>query len=625
MLDDPFNLSAIPLWLNGELSLTALLFERAAGTFGRPLSMASFALNAWIGGYNPYSLKIGNLITHLLCGVTIFGFLRLLLRQDALLQSRASLYAAVVAALWMLHPLHASTVLYVVQRMAQLSTLFVLLGLWLYVASRQRLDLGPSLTASSALLIGVPALTGLAFLAKENGLLLPLLCAVVEGAYFRRERRPKSVQLFHWIYVALPGLVGILAFALAPQRILGGYINRDFTFVERLLSQPRAICDYLSKLLLPNPPSMGVYTDDFVVSTGILSPPTTLAAAAAILIITALAWRWRDRLPALLFGWLFFLAAHALESGVIALELYFEHRNYLPSVGIFTAATALAAATGKKLSGDAFRPRRVGLVLLSGTLLVLAFSTHGRARVWQSDLMIAESALISHPDSLRANAAVLSAAITRGDDGRANEILNSMITSENVRTKSLGHLYRLYMNCSLDHDGNPVDLTEFLKASPLPLTSAETKPFSYIYEATNGSGCGRVTDHMLAGALIHLTDRAKAQADSDQRKWKARYYAASFLARANDWEATLTQATLAWQSDADPPVAMPLILAQLYTGDVAGGRQTLLQLEARADLSNKAEQNHIRWLREQVEAAQAAFGEKSALASPSASERVIAK
>ena len=80
--------------------------------------MASFALNAWIGGYSPFSLKLGNLITHLLCGLAIFAFLRLLLRRDPRLQPRASLYAAIVASLWLLHPLHASTVLYVVQRIA---------------------------------------------------------------------------------------------------------------------------------------------------------------------------------------------------------------------------------------------------------------------------------------------------------------------------------------------------------------------------------------------------------------------------------------------------------------------------------------------------------------------------
>lgn len=41
------------------------------------------------------------------------------------------------------------------------------------------------------------------------------------------------------------------------------------------------------------------------------------------------------RIGLVFFGPVFFLAAHLVESSVIALELYFEHRNYLPSVGIF--------------------------------------------------------------------------------------------------------------------------------------------------------------------------------------------------------------------------------------------------------------------------------------------------
>src|SRR5690606_30775260 len=144
-----------------------------------------------------------------------------------------------------------------------------------------------------------------AFLAKENGALLPLLCAAVEISYFGDKRRPRPVRAFHWMFTALPLLAGVALFALWPDRLMFGYLGRDFTLVERLLSQPRALCDYFWKLVAPNPPRMGVYTDDFVASTGLLSPPTTLVAILILAGITFAAWRWRQRLPALFFGWIF--------------------------------------------------------------------------------------------------------------------------------------------------------------------------------------------------------------------------------------------------------------------------------------------------------------------------------
>jgi len=606
LLDDDANLRSIPEWLDGNLGLSSLLFERGAGVVGRPLAMATFALNAWVGGYAPFPLKLGNLIVHLLCGLSIFAFLRLLLRRDPLLRTRAPLYAAVVASLWLLHPLHASTVLYVVQRMAQLSTLFILLGLWLYVAMRQRLENGPSLLASTGLLLGVPALTALAFLSKENGILLPLLCAVVEVAYFSGKIRPGSVRAFHLLYTLLPLLAGAILFALKPDRILGGYGGRDFTFAQRMLSQPRALADYLWKLVVPNTPGMGVYTDDFVASTSLFTPFTTLVALLALIAISVAVWHWRKSLPGLFFGWLIFLVAHMLEAGPIPLELYFEHRNYLPSVGIIVALLTLAVAGGYKLERGGLRPGRIGAVLVVGVFAVLTFGTHGRAQVWRSARLIAESSLLAHPHSLRANVAVMTAAIADGDRQSANAAVERLIESPTERHRSLGHSFRLLMECEFDHQGRPEDLHAFSVQSPLPLTLAEAQPFYLIYHATEQKGCGKVTDVMFATALAQLADRAKTNSDQDLIKIRIRYQSASFFARAQQWLPAVAQAKLAWQPNADSPIALPLILAQLHLGDVKGAKRTLEQVESRADPTNLDDKSNIDWLRKQVTSAESA-------------------
>lgn len=602
LLDDDANLRSIPEWLDGQLSLYTLLFERGAGIFGRPLSMSSFALNAWIGGYAPFPLKLGNLVVHLSCGGAIFGFLRLLLRRDPMLQSRASLYAAIAASLWLLHPLHASTVLYVVQRMAQLSTLFILLGLWLYVWLRQRLEGGPSPAASVGLLAGIPAITALAFLSKENGILLPLLCAVVEIAYFG-SRRPVSVRAFHLLYVVLPAAAGAALFFFKPARFIGGYAGRDFTFLERMLSQPRALCDYLWKLVAPNPPMMGIYTDDFIASQSLLAPPTTLIAILALLALSTAAWQLRRSMPGLFFGWFFFLTAHALEAGPIPLELYFEHRNYLPSVGVLLALLVLAVAAGQALARRDVRPGRIGAVLTVGVLAVLAFGTHGRAQVWRSARLIAESSVIAHPYSLRANVAVMTASIRDGDRPNANAAVERLIQSPTPRHRSLGSAYRLLMECELDQKGRLEDLEVFSQESPLPLTLPEGQPFNLVYHVTGKHGCGDLTDQVIGKALARLADRAITNADTDPIKIRLRYQSASFLVRAAQWQPALVQAKLAWQPNSDPPVALPLVLAQLHFGDIKGANETLLQLEARTDPSNAQDQSSIGWLREQIESA----------------------
>jgi hypothetical protein len=601
LLDDDANLHSIPEWLRGDLGLATLLFERGAGMFGRPLSMATLALNAWLLGYSPHAFKVGNLITHLACGLVIFCFLRQLLRRDPRLQSRAPLIAVVVATLWLLHPLHASTVLYAVQRMAQISTLFTLLGLWLYLAARERLERGTSTTASALLLLGMPVVTVIAFLGKENGALLPLLCAAIEVFWFSGQARPRPVRWFHGIYVVLPVLSAVIALLIRPERFVGGFAGRDFSLTERLLTQPRALSDYLWKLVVPNPPTMGVYTDDFPLSIGLMAPPTTLVAILFLLLLSAVAWHWRKALPAVAFGWFFFLTAHALEAGILPLELYFEHRNYLPSIGILLALTALAAAMGRRLASQGLHTQRIGIVLTAGVILVLAMVTHGRARVWQSEALIAESSLLAHPHSLRANVAVMTTALQRGDRARGSEALQRILESENPRHRALGHAYRLMIECELDHKGRPEDLEYVAANTPFPLTTYEQQPFDNIIRIVHTQPCAPFDNHDFAGALIRIADRAQAAGKRSGNHGYMRYLASAFLVRARDWEAALPQARLAWGSDTKPDGAAPLALAQLHMGDIAGAERTLLEATRRSTPDSKQEQENLKWLREQIE------------------------
>lgn len=600
LLDDPANLSSIPAWLDGRLGLSTLIFERGGGSFGRPLSMASFAFNAWIGGYTPYSLKLGNLLIHLTCGVASYLLLARLFQKDPGLARNPRFAAAIVAALWLLHPLHASTVLYAVQRMAQLSGLAILLGLLAYVHARDRLDKGSGKVATVTLFIGIPAMTVMGFFAKENGILLPLLCAVVEFSFYPRNSRPRPIWLWHGLFVLLPLLVGLLAFLIAPARLLAGYGGRDFTPAERVLSQGRALCDYIGKILLPSPPRMGVFTDDFVASQGLLSPPTTLLAILALLAVTVLTWNLRKRAPAVLFGWMFFLIAHALEASPISLELYFEHRNYLPSVGLLAAAVTLAMLMGTRLQGLGIRSSRIGSVLLVGSMLVLTIGTHGRARVWRNVETIAESSLVSHPTSMRANTYVLAAAMDRGDRERATRAVSALLGSSLPRNRSMGRLFKLYADCVMTGSSDPEDLEAFIVQTPMPLTPVEAQPFDTLYQLVREKPCPPLTDKMLGTGLARLADRSVVEA-RQSKHIRMRYQAASFLVRAGEWELALPQAQLAWTPTAPAPVAAPLVLSYLGLNDKKAAESVWQEAQLRLDRGNQDEVALMQWLRRTID------------------------
>ena len=105
-----------------------------SGYLQRPLSMATFLINAVINGDNLFYWKFTNVLLHICTGVLVFLLTRLLLSLNGNFdKSRVQLISFLVAMFWLLHPLQVSTVLYLVQRMTILATLFTFTVLFCYV------------------------------------------------------------------------------------------------------------------------------------------------------------------------------------------------------------------------------------------------------------------------------------------------------------------------------------------------------------------------------------------------------------------------------------------------------------------------------------------------------------
>lgn len=341
LLDDLNNLAMLGFYGTVDSLQTFWLYTLSgfAGPTGRPLAMASFLVDARTWPADPEPFKHTNVLIHMIIGAVLFGLLHRLARALEVDPRRAALAALLATALWLLHPLWVSTTLYVVQRMAQLATLFVLAGLWLYVHTRLRHppDARPAVVLGMAFGIGGFGL--LAVFSKENGVLLPLLALVLEGtilAAHARQHGFEPTRSFVWWRRFILGVPIALLLAYLATRA-GALLSddpgaRSFTALERLLTQGRILWEYVGQLVMPRPVTGGLFQDRFEVSTGLFAPWTTALAWTTWIVLAGLALLWRVRFPGLAAAVLFFLGAHLLESSFIKLELYFEHRNHLPAV-----------------------------------------------------------------------------------------------------------------------------------------------------------------------------------------------------------------------------------------------------------------------------------------------------
>jgi hypothetical protein len=282
--------------------------------------------------------------------------------------------------------------------MQTLETLFMVLALWSYLKARQaQMEGRPGRTGWM-----LTALLGaIAFGCKEDAVLLPAYLLVLELTVLRfRAADPGLARRLQRGYL-LATLLGVAAFVfvVAPHFwSWDAYPNRNFSSLERLLTQGRVLCMYLWEILLPLPSHMPFYYDWYPPSRGLLHPWTTLPAWLLLSALLASAWRLRHRRPLFALGVLLFFAGHFVTSNVIGLELAFEHRNHFPLIGIVLAVGDLLA-----LAASRFRVPTTGSVVACLVLLAtLAGTTILRARSWDSGLQLAQTSTQLAPRSARA-------------------------------------------------------------------------------------------------------------------------------------------------------------------------------------------------------------------------------
>lgn len=386
-------------------SLRDAFFSGTSGPSLRPVAQLSFALNHLWGGFDPFLFKTTNLVIHLINSLLVFSLAsRLMRRGTGTNEPSRTLQAAVITALWSLHPVQLLTILHAVQRMTSLSAGFTLIGLILHLRARDASSQKQkALLFSCAWLVSWP----LSILSKETGLLFPFFVLACE--FFSSHTRLSKPDKFTpgLVLACILSVLASIVYLLLPhgQWILSGYDLRPFSLSERLMTEARVLWIYLELLAAPRFEAFAIHHDDIPLSTGLLSPHTTLMALLAWTVTLLAAWIWRKKQPAIAFGVFWFLAGHALESSFLPLEIAHEHRNYLPSLGVTFLAVVLLSRPLGKLT----KTKGVIAFIAAIPIVYLGFITALRAHEFGDPLRLTQIEANNHPNSPRAQNAAGSA------------------------------------------------------------------------------------------------------------------------------------------------------------------------------------------------------------------------
>ena len=422
LFDDYYNLAEMSRYGDPHDWDAAEKFisQGGSGPTGRPIALASFLLHinswteemGWLGDAQPF--KQVNLFIHLLCGLLLFFVTRLLLRSYGYAEQKITWIALLATSFWLLHPLFVSTTLYVIQRMAQLPLLFSLIAMIGYLKGRALIVHKP-LKAYFIMTISIGLGTILATFSKENGALLPLLILVIEFCNPKRDGKP--ILLWRVICLWLPSLLIAALLIHYIDFSENPWPNRTFNQIERLWSEGRILTDYLRWLWIPRIEGTGLLQDGFLVSKGWLSPASTLYSAFFLLCLLIVGFAVRNRYPLIGLAILFFFAAHLIESTVIGLELYFEHRNYVAAIFMFLPLAAGLYTLSEKI--------KTSVVIFIAILIlsVLSLMTWQRAVLWSDNDKLQMYWAQNNPNSERGLVFMANYWASHGENERANQLL----------------------------------------------------------------------------------------------------------------------------------------------------------------------------------------------------------
>ncbi|MBI4844705.1 MAG: tetratricopeptide repeat protein [Nitrospirae bacterium] len=498
-------------------SLSGLFDILTAGGIDRRVGLAAFALNFYFGELDPFGYHLFNIIVHILNAAALFYLARLTLSLPSVPQKYRDASDRIAFAgslLWLAHPVNIMAVTYTVQRLTSLSALFFLLSLISYILARQGCGMKRVIYALISVACGI-----MAFGTKQNTAVLPLVMLLYEFYFFREEHAEKSGKRILLSSSLAAAVFIALAFVYLGHDFLAkiekGYIERGWTPYQRLISECRVLVLYLTLFIYPNSSRLNV-DYDLSLSTGLLSPSSTLVSLLFLGGLVFLSLRAAKRAPLFSLCILWFFLNLAVESTIYPLDLVFEHRLYLPLMGLvmLTAGYILALE-------DSFK-RKAGIIILSLSIILFSFWTYERNGVWKSRISLWEDNLKKSPGKARVHGNLGKAYLDNKEYEKARAEFEKVIDIDPSYIGAYDNLSVIYIDYYQQYDKameyineaikiNPDDPLPYINAGVINLHLRQLPEAVANFEKALKADPESLTGHFnLAGAYFNMKEYDKA-------------------------------------------------------------------------------------------------------------------
>jgi len=423
--DDPYYVTENPQvqqGLNRETAVWAFTTSHASNW--HPLTWISLMLDRQFFGMNAAGYHWTSVILHLLGGLLLFLGLS---RMTALPWP-----SGLVAALFLIHPLHVESVAWVSERKDVLSGLFWMLGIWCYARYAER----PGLVRYLWVVLSFVS----CLLSKPMGVTFPFVLLLLDWWPLGRVVGGKAS------WVCLVGEKIPLFLLSAAGSLITFLIQKEnhampplsaMPLGDRLANATMSYAAYLGKTFWPAGLSI------FYPYHGFPTFGHLIFALALLILITGVSVIFLKHRPYLLVGWLWYFGTLVPVIGLVQVgaQAMADRYTYLPLVGVFI----MVVWSFKALLDGCLACRAIWGFVSAGILIVLIFLTQIQVSYWKDTPTLFGRALRSTERNFMAHQVLAEWMVRAGDPTGAENHYREAIRIKPVFTSAYNHLGHLLM------------------------------------------------------------------------------------------------------------------------------------------------------------------------------------
>jgi len=406
------------------LSLTSIPAGHRTTFITRIAGQFTFALNYHQHRLNVIGYHLFNNLVHIANGLLVYFLIRIIFQTPYFTNGKPgpksyghltqNLFAFFSALIFICHPIQTQAVTYISQRFTSLATLFYLLSLSVYIKSRiTKTGLEKYILYGLSLMSAVTAM-----LVKELSFTLPVIILLSECMFFSENFRKKAFLLFPFSLTMLVIPTTLLmakgmSFSISNIDVLMKSVTSTsaeaVTKWDYLFTQFRVIVTYIRLLLFPINQNLDY---DYPIYHSFFAAPVIVSFLFLLFLFCLgvyLHYRSENNktenshgFRLISFGIFWFFITLSVESSIVVLlNVIFEHRLYLPSVGFIICVMAAINMVVNETKNR--RAARAVIICIGVVIFVLAGTAYARNSVWRNKVVLWQDVVSKSPQKARAH------------------------------------------------------------------------------------------------------------------------------------------------------------------------------------------------------------------------------